>query len=150
MKWTLRAAALSTFLIAVVAAGLFAYPSPADDKGGGLWHVMDDRRRVAAAEETARVLEREMEVADRRMSLRAEVVRDLLGGRLTFEDGARRFAELNRTLPAYLNDYTCRRFPGRTEEERAAHQLVCQLRVTNEPAAVALADEWECVLAGRE
>jgi hypothetical protein len=144
VKWTLRAAALSTFLTALLGAGLFADPSPAEDAGIDFWHVMDDRRRVAAAEETAQILERETEAADRRMALRGEIVRDVADGRLAFEDGARRFAELNRTLTGTLAAYTRERFPGRTDEERAARQLVLHLRHTKIPAAVALADEWEC------
>jgi hypothetical protein len=150
VNWTLRAAALSTFLTALVAAGLFAYPSPAEDAGIDFWNLMDDRQRVAAAEETARILESEAEMTDRRIAVRAEIVRDVADGRLAFEDGARRFAELNRTLPGPLAACARDRFPGRTDEERAARQLVSHLRHANAPATSALADEWECVLASRD
>jgi hypothetical protein len=149
MKWTLRAASLSTFLTALAAACLYANPTWAEDAGVDFWHVVDDQERIVAAEESARRFDKEIDRAMQRMAVRAETLRDVIDGRLTFDEGARRFVELNRTLPAHLAEYMCQRYPAQTELERAARQLVSYLRLTREPAALALAKEWERVLAGR-
>jgi len=149
MKWTLRAAALSMFVTALAAGCLFANPSWAEEAGVDFWHVADDQRRIAAAEVKARALERETDSALLRVAVRTEVVQDVADRRMTFEEGARRFAELNRLQPAHLADYMRDRYPARTEEERAARQLISFLRLAGQPGA-AIAEEWECVLAERE
>lgn len=149
MKWTLRAAALSLLLTTVAAGCLYANPSWAEEAGVDFWHVADDQNRIAVAEESARRFDKDIDRAMQRMAVRTETVRDVIDGRVTFEEGARRFVELNRALPAHLADYMCERYPARTDEERAERQLISFLRLIREPEAVALAAEWECVLAGR-
>jgi hypothetical protein len=150
MKCSLRAVALSSSLMAVAAGCLFANPSWAEDAGLDFWHVVDDQERIAASEASARRYDREIDRAMQRMAVRDETVRDVMDGRVSFEEGVRRFVELNRTLPGHLLEYTCQRYPAGTEEERAARQLISFLRLSREPAAVALADEQACALAGRE
>jgi hypothetical protein len=149
MKWTVRAAALSTFMTALAAGCLYANPTWAADAGVDFWHVVDDQKRIVAAEESARRFDQEIDRAMQRVAVRTETVRDVIDGRVTFDEGARRFVELNRSLPAHLAEYTCQRYPARTDEERAARQLISFLRLTREPAAFALAEEWQCALAGR-
>jgi hypothetical protein len=149
MKVTVRAAAAAAFLAALAAVGLSAYPSLAEEAGVDVWQILDDRRRLTAAEETDAALDRQMEQVVRRTALRREVVRDVVEGRATFTEGARRFAELNRTQSEVAAGQTRRLFPGRTAEETAALQLTSHLRAAVGPAAAALADECECVLTGR-
>jgi hypothetical protein len=149
MKLTVRAATATVFLLALAAVGLSACPSVAEAAGVDVWHYLDDRRRLAAAEATNAALDREMQVSLRRIALRGEVVRDVVGGRMTFEEGVRRFVELNRAQSGGPAEYVRQMFPGQTAEDSAALQLISHVRAAEGPAGAALADEWECVLAGR-
>jgi hypothetical protein len=149
MKLTARALAAGAFVLALGALSLSAYPSVAEEAGVDIWQVVEDRRRIVAACDQQAALARDAESTARRMALRREAVRDVIDGRISFREGVHRFAELNLLQPGTVAEYTRRRFPGRTPEECAARQLVCQLRVAGEPRALALAGEWECLLDGR-
>jgi hypothetical protein len=147
MRWLLRTAAVSSFVAALGALGVFAYPSLANDVGE-LWHVMDDQERIRAAEESNSRIDREAFLIRERIALKDEVVRDLLDGRIGFDEAAERFAEMNRMQPSALKLVRLR-FPGQTDEERAAWQLLNYVRRSTALRDQALADDWECRLRGR-
>jgi hypothetical protein len=147
MRLLLRAAAVSSFLAAVAVAGLSACPTLADEVEA-LTLVMDDQARLAAAEESIARIDQESELVQRRAAIKQEVVRDLLEGRLTFDDAVRMFADSNR-MQESATTYLRRRYPGRTDDERAAWQLIGYLRLTHNPRARMLADQGECELSLR-
>jgi hypothetical protein len=141
MYWMLRFAALTSFLVALVAVGLFACPSLATDVTG-LWYVMDDQARIRSAEELNSRMDRETELAQWRIASRLETVRDVLAGRTSAETAAERFVVLNRAHAPTLA-YIRARFPGRTDFESAGLQLANYLRTSHDPAGQTLADAWE-------
>jgi hypothetical protein len=149
MRLSLRALALTSFLVALTAAGIFADSSAAKEVGADFWHLADNQRRLSAAEAAIRDIDRQNSLAVRRIAIRHEVRRDLIEGRVTFEEAAGRFAELNRADPQAA-EFARRFFRGRTDEDRAARQVIQHLRVSRVPGAMGLADEWDCVLATRE
>src|SRR5262245_10519232 len=149
MKLSLRTVALRVFVFALIAAGLFTYPAIAEDSGTDFWSVLDLHDRMAQAQEESRWADREELAVMRRIAVRNEVIRELLEGRITFEEASERFAELNRHHAAAMG-YVRRAYSGRTDEERAAWQLASHLRGFGDPAAKALGEKWECILASRQ
>jgi len=145
VKLTLRLLAVSSFLSAVGLAAVLAYPAEAGDPGGDIWQIVKARSRMAEADRNMRKLDQDDEHVMRRVAIREEIIRDLVVGRMTFQQGTQRFVELNRTHPSALANLR-RMYPGRTDEECAARQLVTHLRNSGNRAAAALADEWGCRL----
>jgi hypothetical protein len=148
MKLSLRTMALGTFVFALIAAAVFTYPAIAEESGTDFWNVFEFQDRAAQAEQESRRAEREDTIVMNRLAVRHEIIRDVLDGRLTFEEASQRYADLNRSQPAALN-FVRKAFPGKTDDEKAAWQLAAHLRHFGEPLAVALGEEWECVLASR-
>lgn len=142
---SLRALAAISFLTALAAVGVFADPSAAEEAGLDVWHVVDDERRIRAAEESNRAFDRATEESARRIAARDEVKRDLAEGRLTFAEAAARFTQINRSDPR-ATVYARRFYPGRTEADVAARQLVQHLRVSLDPTVRGLAPDCERAL----
>ena len=148
MKLAMRALALGSFLFVLAVAGVVAYPAWADDETD-VWDLVEFRTRMAQSEAKGHTIDRENEHARLRIELKREVVSDLVAGRLTFEEAAQTFAEVNHMQPAstvYLRSV----FPGNTDEERAQWQLVRFLHASQDPAAQALGKEWKRVLTARQ
>jgi hypothetical protein len=141
MRWMLRTAAAGSFVTAATTLAVTAHPSWATDLGG-LWYVMDDQRGIRATEASHARMDREAETVLGRIACKEEIVQDVLDGRLRPDEAAARFAELNRGYPPALA-LVRKCYPGRTDEERAARQFLTFLRATRQPAALALAGEWE-------
>jgi hypothetical protein len=146
VKLTLRLLAVCSFLSAVGVAVIFAYPAEADDPGGDIWQIVKAQSRIAEADRNMRKIDQEDEHVMRRVAIKQEVIRDLVDGRITFEEATQRYVELNRKHDLALT-YLRRTYPGRTDEERAARQLAAHLRNCGYPAAAALGEEWECRLS---
>jgi hypothetical protein len=141
VKLTLRLLAVSSFLSAAGLAAVFAYPAEADDPGGDVWQIVKAQSRIAEADRNMRKIDQEDEYVMRRVAIREEIIRDLVAGRMTFEQATQRYVELNRTYPTALTNLR-RMYAGRTDEERAARQLVTHMRNSGNRAAAVLADEW--------
>jgi hypothetical protein len=149
MNPTLRALALGTFVAAIGAGALFAFPAPEPDGETESWDVFELRRRMAAAEEDGRRIEREEELLRRRLAMKQVIIGELLADRLTFDEAASRFAEVNGLQPSAIG-YLRLTYPGESDEERAAWQLARHLRGSCDPRARALGDKWECLRTARE
>jgi|GEM_PF-5270609 len=149
MKLSLRTVALGTFVFVLIAAALFAYPALAEESGTEFWNVFELQDRMSQAEQESRRAEREGAIVINRLAVRHEIIRDVMDGRMTLEEGSQRYAELNKLQPS-AREYVRRVFPGRTDEERAAWQFAAHLRRFGDPAAEALGEEWECVLSSRQ
>jgi len=145
VKLTLRLLAVSSLLSAAGVAAVLAYPAEADDPGGDIWQIVKARSSIEEADRSMRQLDLDDEHVMRRVAIREEVIRDLVAGRMTFQQATQRFVELNRTHPSALANLR-RMYAGRTDEERAARQLVTHMRNCGNPAAAALADELGCRL----
>jgi hypothetical protein len=145
VKLTLRLLAVSSFLSAVGAAAILAYPAEADEAGGDIFQIVDAQSRIVEADRNMRKIDRDSELVMRRVAIKQEVIRDLAAGRMTFEDAAQRYVEVNRLQESALT-YMRQNYRGRTDEERAARQLAAHLRNSGNPAAAALGEEWECRL----
>lgn len=146
MNRTLRALAAATCSIALVVAGIAAYPALAGDGESDVWTIVDWRARITTSEREARDLAKREEVIVRRTALRSETVTDLVAGRISPEDALTRFIDLNRTSPLALRRVR-EQFPGDTDEERAVWQLVAHVRAIPDVRAEAVADETACRLA---
>jgi len=145
MRLSLRIVALGSCLMILPVIGLSAVPSAAESAGLDFWHVPELHEQFEANERRDAELERRSEQAMRRIALREEVVSELVSGQVSFEVAARRFAQINRT------DLAATRFarltqPGRSDEERAARQVIAHVRALNTPRALTLAIELECEL----
>jgi hypothetical protein len=146
VKIALRTLVVASLFAAILAGLLFGYPTFADDAADA-WRLEDYRSGIEEADESSRELERKVQVVIRRNAMKQETMQDLLDGRITFADAAVRFAQINRQhlqRPVYSQLY-----PGRTEEDRAARQLVQYLRALQTPESRALADAWDFLLFDR-
>ena len=146
MKITLRTVAAGTFLTALGTAALTAHPALAREMGLDFWHVPELRAGITDSDRRARELEAMGQVIGRRLALRTETIEDLVAGRIKADEAARRFDELNRSEPTMLARVR-RMYPGDTDQERAAWQLVAHVRVHAHPRAGEIADEVACRLA---
>jgi hypothetical protein len=143
MKWTLRFLAAGTVL---AAAGLIAANTGlAEEVGLDVWNVPDLQDRVAAAESRDAEMTLENWTVIRRLDWRKEVVADLIAGRITGEEAHARFLDVNRSHPK-ATQFLRTIWPGRTDEERTATQLVRYVRVYDHPRAAEVAAELECEL----
>jgi|RhiMethySRZTD1v2_1073278.scaffolds.fasta_scaffold711668_2 hypothetical protein len=149
MELSLRTVAVGTFVLALVAAGLFAYPAIAEESAMDSWNVFELQDRMAQAEQESLRAEREGAMVMNRLAVRNEIIRDVVDGRMNCEQASQRYAELNKRQASTL-EYVRRVFPGRTDEERAAWQFAAHMRRFGEPVAEAIGEEWECVLASRQ
>ncbi|HKA08323.1 MAG TPA: hypothetical protein VKD71_13770 [Gemmataceae bacterium] len=149
MKLMLRTLAVSSILSAVGVAAILTYPAEADDPGSDIWQIVKAQSRIAEADRNMRKIDLDDEHVLRRVAIRLEVIRDLVAGRMTFEEAAERYVELNRMQESALA-YMRRTYPGRTDEERGARQLAAHMRNSGNPAAAALGEEWECRLSAQE
>jgi hypothetical protein len=149
MKVSLRSLALLSILSSLLAVGLSAYPALAEEMGTDFWHVGELWARKSAAEESMRRLQREDELVMRRIAFKQEIVRDLLDGRIGFEEAASRFADLHRS-DAVSMAYLRSQYPGETDENRAEWLLVRYLKVSEDRAAHPIAEEWACILSARQ
>lgn len=71
-----------------------------------------------------RDLERQRQVALRRMQARLQIVEELAAGRMDLLEAAGRFRDLNETLPEFSREVLHRYFPGASEEERYCRQVL--------------------------
>jgi len=149
VKLTLRLLAASSLLSAVGVAAIIAYPAEADDPGGDIWQIVKAQSSIAEADRNMRKIDQDDEHVMRRVAIREEVIRDLVARRITFEQATQRYVELNRTHPSALANLR-RIYAGRTDEERAARQLVTHMRNSGIPAAIAMGEEWGCRLDGND
>lgn len=141
MRWPLRFLAVSAVFAA--SALIASNTSLAEDLGIDVWHVPDLQDRVAAAESRDVELSRESTVVLRRLDWRSDVVADLIAGRISGGDAHARFLDANQSHPK-ATQYLRRMWPGRSDEERTARQLVVYVRVSGHPGAAA---DLECELA---
>jgi hypothetical protein len=144
---SLRALVVGSFILVVAAGGLSAYPSGAAD-AVEWWNVGEYRAQLRTEERVDSELDRQCDEVTSRIFQREEWVRDLLAGRATFDEVAVRYAEMNRRSPD-TRRYARMRFPGGTDEERAAWQLLGHVRSVGREAVAEQADAWECELVGR-
>jgi hypothetical protein len=79
--------------------------------------------------------------------MKQEAIRDLLDGKMTFVEAVYRFTQINR-IQSETEAY-CRLYPGHTDEQRAARQLIQYLRALGEPQGVDLANAWYFLLFDR-
>src|SRR5262245_23038271 len=146
-SWSL---ALGAFLIALLAVGVFVYPSLAAESTADFFDIPDLRETIRSEERIETDLIRADQEVLHRLGCRLEVVSDLVVGQITFELAVRRFVDLNRSDPA-AQRLTRLAFGGRTDEERAARQVIAHVRSFNSRPTDELADELECEFAaGRQ
>jgi hypothetical protein len=146
VKWTLRLLATSTVL--TVGGFIASNTTWAEDVGLDVWNVPDLQDRVAACESREVELDRKYATVGRRLDQRHEVVADLLAGRITADEAHARFLDANLSHPqatAFLRN----RWPGRSDEEKTARQLVMFVFVSRHPRAAEAAAELECELVAR-
>lgn len=152
MKWLSRALCCAVVLAAGTAAGRAGRPSEPNDDGVDLWSVGKYRAQMRTSELVEREVEKKGATVRRRIELRRQVLNDLLAGRIGPEEAGGLFAELTRADPA-VADAVRAQFPGRTDEDRAAWQLLAHwrahLRVHPDKGSARLADEWERTLLAR-
>jgi hypothetical protein len=148
MNVSLRSVALLSILSSFPAVALTAYPALAEETGTDFWHMSELWARKTAAEESIQRLQREDDLVMRRIEFKNEVIRDLIDGRIRFDEAAKRFVDSHRRDPASL---ACLRshFPGQTDEARAAWQLVRHLQKCEDRAAYPIAKQWACILTAR-
>jgi hypothetical protein len=148
MKLSVPTLAVGACLITLPVIGLSAASSVAESSGLDFWHVPELQSRIRATERSDAELELQSEQAMRRIALREEVVSELVSGRISFADAARRFAQINRTDPAAMR-FARLTQPGNTDEERAARQLIAHVRALGTRRSVDLAADLECELDAR-
>jgi len=148
MKISLRALIVGMLFVALLLTGLIAHPALAQAAGVDFWELPDLRFGQDQMQAERVVLERQGETTYRRTRLRYETIVDVAGGRLSFDEGVARFVQLNRASPVAASRVP-ELFPGDTEEDRAAWQLIGQLRANPHLKADAVADEAACRMVER-
>ena len=146
MKWTLRLLATTTVLS--VGGFIASNTTWAEDLGLDVWNVSDLQDRVAAAESMDVELDRRNATVIRRLDYRHETVEDLLAGRITGPEAHARFVDANRSHPR-ATEFLRDRWPGRTDEERSARQLVMFVKVAHHPRSAEIAAELDRELVAR-
>lgn len=144
MRSTLFTLIASSFLGVLAVAGLTACPSFAEENGIDFWNIGNYQRQLESSKRERGLMEIESESTFRRIQVKEEIVKDLLGGRIAFNEAVERFVDANRTLSAptvYIRQY-----PGKTEQERASWQLIAYLRTGRAEENRSMADEMECTL----
>jgi hypothetical protein len=143
----MRSLVLGSFLSALAVAGLCSHPSFAKDAGFDFWNVDELQQQKMTDQEKHQRMSRQNEIVLRRLDLREDVMKELLNEQISFEEATARFVEFNQTLPTKVGVAVT--FPGKTEEDRAAWQLLSYLSSRRTPFAKALREEWECILTSR-
>ena len=146
MKWTLRLLATATIL--TVGGFIASNTTLAEDIGLDVWNVPELQDRVASAESRDAELDRENATVGRRLDWRHDIVADLLAGRIPGDEAHARFLDANQSHPK-ATQYLRALWPGRSDEERTARQLIKYIQVADHPRAAELAGELECELLAR-
>jgi hypothetical protein len=147
MRLSTRALVVGSFFVALAVVGVFALPAFAQDGGIDFWNVGKYQAKQKSEEEFRLELERRDDDVLHRLDLKEEIILEVIAGVTTFEDAVARFVLLNRavaTKPVYAHSLR-----GRTDEERAAWQLVSYLHCRNSEAAHAIANERESMMLGK-
>lgn len=147
MRLSVRSLVLGSFLSALATAGLCSHPSFAEEAGFDFWNVSELQQRQITDEEKHEQMSRQDEIVLRRLDLREDVMQELLNEQISFEEAITRFVNFNRSLPTKVGVAVT--FRGKTEEDRAAWQLVSYLSSRRTPFANALREQWECILTSR-
>jgi hypothetical protein len=146
VKIALRTLIVGSFLAALLAAGALRYPTFADD-ADTVWRLDDYQSGIRAADDGCRELDRRVETVILRNTMKQEAIRDLLDGKMTFVEAVYRFTQINRNQSQ--TEAYCRLYPGRTDEQRAARQLIQYLRALGEQQGMDLANAWDFLLFDR-
>ena len=83
---------------------------------------------LAAATSRADALELERQKTLRRFAARREVIEEVIAGRLSVDEAARRFCELNATLPEVNQEALRAYIEAATDEERSRKQVMAWVR----------------------
>jgi hypothetical protein len=116
----LRRVGVAVGLLVVV---LVANPRWARALGLDVWSLPELHEQLAAGAAKSRDFEREGEVVLRRIQLKDRMVDDLIDGRSTLAEIARRFHNLDRYRPGYMTVIRAT-VPGRTDRERSARNVL--------------------------
>jgi hypothetical protein len=116
------------------------------------WSALSEARRTFEGERQRRQrLDAQDGLADRRLALRGEVVRQLIAGELTLPEAAARFKQLNEQMAA-RRDYFRERYPSLSAEEAACRQVILwaevELRHTAPERAAEVVRRLEAELEG--
>jgi hypothetical protein len=109
-------------------------------------------RSIEESQVRKEALNADRDAIDARIQARAQVVGDILAGRLVLSEGLRRFRELTEADPYFDLDGFRRSFAGTNDEERHTRRMIAFLRhhTDNLPAAARdLADQLEADLQRR-
>ena len=83
----------------------------------------EQQEREARARHRQEMLDEHSRVLQQRLDAKEGVMQELLAGRLTLLQAARRFKDLNETPVTCQNDYRSR-FPGRSDGEKVCRQVL--------------------------
>jgi hypothetical protein len=85
--------------------------------------LAESRERQSLANQRQQVLDRRYETAVQRTHAKQVIIDELLAGRLTLLEAARRFKNLNESPITCQDDYRSR-FPGRCDGEKVCRQVL--------------------------
>jgi hypothetical protein len=108
--------------------GLMSNPAFANDLGLDFFGLNSIEQQMANANLMNRHLDSCQEIVSRRMTARNVVLHDIVEGRMTFDEGAQMFLELDAHEPLIM-DIVRSHFPGDTDLERARQQVLRYMRV---------------------
>ena len=148
MKLLLRALAISSFFATLPVTSIYSDPSLAEEAGFDFWNVPAYQKRIQAIEWTSQDLEARDKLVVARMAMKMAIAREVIDGKMTFEEGTARFVELNQMHPQTIA--VANSSGRRTTEEEAARQLVAHIRAAGGPNARQVAEDWECALSIRQ
>ena len=124
MSTVLRLSVLG--LIAAALVVVWAQPDLLDRCGLDPAALSELHEKEARTSQRRETLDRQSEIVQHRISAKQEVIGDLVAGRISFLQAARRFKDLNET-PITCQDNYRSRFPGRSDGEKVCRQVLAWL-----------------------
>jgi len=118
-------------LVAGVAAVSAADPDWAAAAGLDVWKLPGLNRQIDHLREESDDLDRKLQTSMARLLAKADVIKVLRNGRMTFRDAAQRFRYLNQMNPKF-HDLIGRSHPDLTEHERQYWSVIGAARVAAE------------------
>jgi hypothetical protein len=119
----LRLAACAAAVAVFFAGAWVTSPALVRDLGLDLWEFPAWQRSLGSQVERKQELVRRWHVAERRDQMKTEICRDLLAGRITLREAARRFDELPEPSDRLREDLRFQ-YPQGTDEERMCRHVL--------------------------
>jgi hypothetical protein len=123
MRIPVRAVLISSAISLAYSSFVFACPEWTRELGLDVWNTFDEDEQVRINLKRQKELDAVGERVMQRVSLKLEIVRDLVERRITLEHATEQFLALNRSAPELMT-VTRRSYPAASDEESVAQQVI--------------------------